>query len=265
MSSTNIQVTKNYHLFLRHSGENRPLDLKKHKKLMGSMGRYGFLRSYPIVVVRDESNALVVKDGQHRLVIAEELGLPVYWVEESVDFDVAIVNSTPKPWALQDYAQKHAANGLTDYQEGMDFAGRHGLPIGTAFALLAGTVAFTNCRDDFVNGTFVVKDRQWAETVAAIYGPLVAMNKRIKNARFTEACMAACRVAGFDAKRLLANAARCREKLIAYATREEYLRMLEAVYNYGRRQLVNLKFLAIMGMRERAAAKRKAARDKEVA
>ena len=42
-----IQVTKNYKMFA-HSGENRPLDLTKHKKLKESMEKYGFLKSFDI-------------------------------------------------------------------------------------------------------------------------------------------------------------------------------------------------------------------------
>lgn len=82
-----------------------------------------------------------------------------------------------------------------------------------------------------------------------------------KGARLTEACMAACRVPGFDAKRLLAGAERCRERLVPYATRDAYLDLLETLYNWGRKQLVGLKALAVMALRERRpAGPRKVAR-----
>src|SRR5262245_22388251 len=103
MTKRTIQTTRNYRLFERHEGENRPLNLKKHKKLIESMKRYGFLACFPLVCVRDPDGRLVVKDGQHRLAIAEMLALPVYWIEEAVDFDVAVINCTSKIWALKDY------------------------------------------------------------------------------------------------------------------------------------------------------------------
>lgn len=251
MSSKKIQSTRNYRLFVRHSGENRVLDVKKHKKLMESMKLYGFLESFPIVCCRDDKGQLVVKDGQHRLMIAETLNLPVHWVEESVDFDVAIVNSTSRIWQLRDYAQKYAANGVKCYQEGIDFAERHGLPIGTAFALLAGTTSFNNCQEAFVKGEWKVKDREWADAVAGTYAPLVKMSPAVRNARFIEACMAACRVKDFDPSRLIAGAERCREKLVGYSTRDAYLDMIEAVYNFGRKHLVGVKAAAVMAMRDR--------------
>ncbi len=245
-----IQATTNYKQFVR-SEDNRPTDPKKHKKLLESMKLYGFLECYPIVVYRDKNDKLIVKDGQHRLLFAEELKLPVYWVEEKVDFDVAVVNSTARVWVLKDYAEKYANAGIEAYAEGLDFAALHNLPIGTAFSLLAGTTGFGNCQEVFVSGDFQVKDRPWADAVANIYSGLVTMSPDIKNARFIEACMAVCRVKEFDHRRLLLSAKRCRDKLVPYSTREAYLDMVEEVYNFGRSQHFGLKAAAINAMRER--------------
>lgn len=256
MSGRKVQATKNYRMFCR-SGENRPLDLKKHQKLLESMKLYGFLACFPIVCVRDSTGQLIVKDGQHRLAIAESIGLTVHWLEEEVDFDVAVINCTSKTWVLRDYAQKFAANGNAEYQIGLDFADRHHLPVGTAFALLAGTTGFSNCDTAFLDGSFQVKDQPWANAVAGIYSPLVARSPSLRHARFLEACMACCRVASFDSKRLLQNAERCRDKLVSYSTRDAYLDMLEAVYNFGRVKLVGLKIEAVLAMRERNVANKK--------
>lgn len=245
-----IQSTTNYRLFTR-SAENRPTDLKKHKRLIESMRKYGFLKCFPVVVRRGPNGALVVKDGQHRLVVAEMLGLAVHYVEEETDFDVAEINCTAKTWRLQDFAQKHMANGLKPYQTGLEFAAEHGLPIGTAFSLLAGTTNFSNIQAAFIDGTYAVKDRPWADAVANVYGPFVVINPSLKTARFVEACMAVCRVKAFNRKRLLENAQRCRGKIVGYATRDEYLNMLEQIYNYGRKDLLGLKAEAVMAMRNR--------------
>jgi hypothetical protein len=137
LTGRKVNVTRDYRLFSR-SMDNRIVKLKKHKTLERSMKQYGFLSCFPIICYRDEHKKLIVKDGQHRLAFAESLGLPVYWIEQDVDFDVAIVNSTAKVWAVRDYAEKYAANGLNDYQEGLEFADSHKLSVGNAFALLAG-------------------------------------------------------------------------------------------------------------------------------
>lgn len=256
MATRKVQATKNYRMFGR-SDENRPLDLRKHKKLFDSLKLYGFLPSFPIVCFRDSKGQWIVKDGQHRLAIAESLGLTVYWIEETTDFDVAVINGTPKTWALRDFAQKWAANGKADYQAGLDFADQHHLPVGIAFSLLGGTTSLGNIQPAFGDGTFRIKDRKWADSVAGIYSPLVDFSAALKSARFIEACMAVCRVDDFDPKRLLANAERCREKLVSYSTRDAYLDMLETVYNFGRKQLVGLKSQAVMALRDRCAVKPK--------
>lgn len=245
-----ISTTKNYRLFAR-SADNRALCLKKHKKLYDSMRMYGFLSCFPLACSRDESGSLIVKDGQHRLAIAEELGLPVHYVEEAVEFDVAVINCTPKTWALRDYAEKFSANGSKDYQEGVEFADLYKLPIGTAFALLAGTASFGNVQASFVDGAFKIKDREWAESVASTYSAIVAMSDQVRNARFVDACMAACRTEGFDVTRMVRGAERCREKLVAYSTRDAYLEMMEVIYNFGRKQLVPLKIMAQQAMKDR--------------
>lgn len=253
-ASKKIQATKNYRLFQK-SEDNRPTDLKKHKKLIESMRLYGFLKCFPIVVSRDSDGKLIVKDGQHRLAVAEMLGLTVYWIEEETDFDIAVINCTAKIWQLKDYALKHALNGHKQYQEGLDFADQHRLPLGTAFALLAGTTSFCNCESQFVDGTFKIKDRSWADAVAGIYGALCMMQPALKKNTFIEACMALCRIEGFDSKRLLSGAEGCREKLINYGTRDAFLGMLEECYNFRRtsKNLFPLKLQAIATMRDRNA------------
>lgn len=250
MSKSNIVTTRNYRLF-KYDLENRQLQLKKHKRLKESMKQYGFLRCFPIACYRNGKRDLVVKDGQHRLAFAEELGLPVHYIVEDVDFDIATVNGTPIKWTPKDYADKHAANGKSDYAEGIEFCNRHRIPIGTGFSLLAGTTNFSNIEQAFREGRFKVKDREWADKVASTYSAVVAMSSEVRNARFIEACMAVCRLGEFDQDRLLHSAKRCRDKLISYSTRDAYLDMMEEVYNFGRKNLVPIKMPAIQAMRER--------------
>lgn len=264
MSARVIKSTRNYKLFTR-SDDNRDVNMAKHKKLKESMRRYGFLPCFPIVCCR-VGGGLEVKDGQHRLAIAEELSLEVCYVEEAVEFDVAAVNCTAKTWQLQDYAEVYARNGNEHYAEGLRFKAHYRLACGSAFAILAGTTAFCNIQDDFVGGRFVVKDREWAHKVANTYAPMVSLSKSLNTARFMEACMACCRVEGFDVARLLQGAERQRHRLLSYSTRDAYLAMMEEVYNFGRKQLFGLKAAATQAMRDRmppgvaamVAAKKKA-------
>lgn len=247
-----IQVTKDYRLFKR-SDENRPLDMSKHRNLEAQMKRYGFLPTFPAVCFRDKKGNLIVKDGQHRLAIAETLGLPVYWVEASEDFDIADINSTARTWTINDYVQRFAAAGIKDYADAIAFAGSYKLPVNTACGLLAGHSTSSNVADDIKNGTFKVVDLAYATMVAGTYAELIRMCPEIKHAKLLQACVAVARVEDFDAKRLISGATRCREKLVSYSTREGFLDMLEDIYNFGRSRLVPLKMQAMIVMKERNA------------
>lgn len=249
MAKSNITTTKNYRMFVI-SGENRPLNIKKRKRLRDSMKEYGFLRSYPLSCFRSNGK-LHVKDGQHRLAIAEELGLPVHYCVDDVDYDIAKVNCTQEKWTVRDFAMRFATAGNKHYQEGLDFTDRHNLPIGIAFSLLAGTVNWSNIREAFVSGSFKIVDRSYADGVASIYNALTVLSKDLRNARVLEACMCVCRVKKFDANRLISGAKRRREKLVSYSTKDACLEMLEEVYNFGRKELFPLKIEAIQSMRDR--------------
>jgi hypothetical protein len=252
MAAPKVQITKNYRLFQR-STDNRPADEAKHRRLQKSMEKNGFLEAFPIVCRRDTNKHLVVVDGQHRLLFAESLQLPVYYIVTDQDFSIPEINNSSRGWVVYDYAKNFAERGCVDYQEVLDFHELHGIPIGISAALLSGTTGYSNVSNAFVNGSYAVKDREWAHKVATVYSSLVRLNRSLRSTRLIEACMSACRVDAFNGKRLLQNAERCRDKLVPYSTRDAYLDMLEEVYNYGRKQLFGLKAAATMAMRARSA------------
>lgn len=257
MEHRKINATKDYSIFNR-GPENRPTDVKKRRRLIESMKEYGFLPCFPVVCYRDSKKHLIVKDGQHRLAIAEMLGLTVYWVEESYDFDPAKVAGGVTKWSLPDYAGRWAANGRQDYQDLLDFSANYNLPIGTSAALLGGSMAFRGVSDDFYNGDFVTKDKAWAERVGTVYSAIKVLARNIVNSRLGLAIMSVCRVKGFDPHRLIKNAERVREKLVSYSTKEAYLDMLEEIYNYSAKNLVPLKIEVMKREREEEAKEAKA-------
>jgi len=215
------------------------------------MEQSGFLCCFPVVCVRDEHKNLVVLDGQHRLAFAETLGLVVWYIVMPDGFDIPTVNNTQEKWTTRNFAETYAAKGKKAYQEGLEFADRHGIAVGTAFGLLAGTSSWTNASSDYYTGNFKIKDRAWAESVGTLYSHLVSLSPCLKNVRLLEACMCVARVEGFDPQRLIGGADRCREKLTSYSTRDAYLELLEELYNFGRKSLVGLKIAAITIMRDR--------------
>lgn len=258
MAAKKINHTSNYDLF-HYGDDNRPLAMEQHGSLLESMRKYGFLSSFPISVVRDRKGRLIVKDGQHRLAIARQLGIGVYWIEEEVDYDVAEVSTTSKAWKPLDYAKKYATQGLPDYIEALDFATDRKIVPSIAFALLSGRGTFNSeVRAEFQSGEFRVTHRAWADNVARLFVGMTQVNRKLRASNFMLACAAVCRVPDFDCARMLSAAAKCREKLGQYSTRDAFLAMLESVYNFNRSAKVPLKFLAIQVTNEVKAQKRPA-------
>ena len=251
MATQAIMTTKNYRMFCV-SEENRPLDLSRRKALRDSMKSYGFLKSFPLSCYRDRNKKLVVKDGQNRLGIAEELGLPVHYFIEDVDYDIATVNNAQQKWTLNDYAMKWAAQEKEHYVTLLAFLESHSMPIGLGMALLCG---HSHMHGDLVRrfkaGNFKVLDYEFADRVAGVYSQLVELAKDIKSRNCLAAVIAAMRVPGFDCKRLVDGAKKRPEKLKSYSTRDSYLEMIEEVYNFNRAKLVPIKVPALQIMRER--------------
>lgn len=262
MSDRRIKHTKNYKLFERMD-DNRILDAAKRHDLMQSMRTYGWIPSFPAVCKLMPNGSIGIKDGQHRFAIAETLGIDVFYVIEDIDFDIALVNQAQRCWKILDYAQRFAAAGNQNYRDALDFRERNRLPVGIAFALMAGHTNFGNITAEFRSGTYKIRDRQWAEKVASVYVPLSNASKSVRNSRCLEACMAICRISEFEVPRMLRNLERCREKLVAYSTRMAYLDMLEEIYNFRRHAAFPLKIKAINEMKKRNAAE--AAREKKQA
>jgi hypothetical protein len=247
-----LNVTKDYSLF-HHDPANRPLELPAHLPLKRLMDKWGFLPEFPIVCYR-KNGKLYIKEGQHRHAFAEELGLPIYWIETNSDYDISEIQAGMKKWSVANYAGRWAAAGIKDYEECIAFADRYGLQMGHAAALLSGVVNASLIRRKFQDGEFRVTDRKWADSVGSMYSEIVALEKAVKSSRFLEACMAVCRVPDFEPARFIHNAKKCRDRLIAYSTRDSYLEMIEEIYNRGRQTLLGVKAAATMAMRERNVA-----------
>lgn len=250
--ATNIQSTKNHKQFKQ--GVNRHIDISKHRALRESMKRYGFIKSFPIIVSRNGGSQFVIKDGQHRWAIAEELGLPVHFVIDDTDFDVAEINCTSKSWGLIDYVMRYAEAGNKHYQDLLEFSQAHKMPLSISASIMRdNTTRAGRVSDEVRSGQFVVKNREFADTVASLYRTMCLKCKDLQGQNFAMACAAVCRVPDFDPGRLISNAERCREKLVSYATRDAILGMFEEIYNHGRVKLVGLKAAALMELRERSA------------
>lgn len=247
-----IRETSNYSKF-RLLEENRDVDLShpRTKALAESMVEYGWLDSFPMTVAPTKNGHYVIKDGQHRLAIAKEFGLPAKYVIETRDIDIPKLQQTSKAWSVKDYAMSFAKSGKCEYQEILDLY--HNTPISLTLcaAFLCNTSVFSNIEKSFYQGTYRVKTREKAYHVATIFSTLVDIQPQVKQQNLAKAIWGAYHVPSFDSRRLIENVSRKPSLLICDKTQKGFVAAIEDAYNFGRRDKLPLKFYIEETMKNR--------------
>lgn len=130
---TDILKTTNYDMFKFHPS-NREINKANLKHVVNSIKACNMLEFRPIVV---DSN-MSVMDGQHRLLAAKELSLPIYYQVKhtSTHEDIVLLN-IQKRWNSEDYFNYHASLGNVGYQKVIDFAKKHGASVGEVWSNIA--------------------------------------------------------------------------------------------------------------------------------
>lgn len=83
------------------------------KKLVDYMARRNLLEYYPIIVDHD----MVVYDGQRRLVAAQKLGLPIYYIKlQNVSMSmIARAGGVDLRWSMRNYLDHFVKRGYAEY------------------------------------------------------------------------------------------------------------------------------------------------------
>lgn len=255
-----MKTTTNYDMFTLEQ-ENRDVDLrdKETKNLAESMVEFGWFDAFPLMCVK-KGRKLVVKDGQHRLAIAREFGIPVKYVVISGDIpDVAWLQQTSKKWKPKDYASRYAKAGNDHYIQLIAFFERYGIPLTMSAAILANTTTFANTSDRFYRGRYQIKSRRIATELAECWQELVDTNKVFKKLQSVKALWSCFHVDYFDPERLIAGAHRHGGAIKNMATADGFLELFEELYNFGRKGRAPLRFDAIEAMKSRHPCGRRAA------
>lgn len=113
--------------------------LKTNERLKTSMKVFGWMKSRPMIV----NPRFEIIDGQHRLMIARELEIPVYYSVEPTDNRaqdenlMITLNKTQSVWNLSDYIQHHATKGVAFHKEVKAFEEEFRLGISNSISLCA--------------------------------------------------------------------------------------------------------------------------------
>ena len=243
-----LKTTKNYDLF-SYDRTNRPVDIAKHRKLYRSMEKYGYIKSYPMTV-RKENGGLVIDDGQHRHAIAKKLDKPVYYVVVDEQISIPEINSTSVGWNSQTYVDSYAKRGFRQYQTLLWFQKEYGLPLNICASLLNSGGYGGNTTRLLRDGKFKVTDQHFAQRVAVTINKISKYYKRAKKFGFVGAVVAISRIKDVDIDRLIKSIEKHPHKLLDYTKTEAVLQNLEEVYNFGRQKLYPLAINAKNAMKK---------------
>lgn len=113
----NIKSTTNYSQF-HHLTEQRKIDPTRVRSLKRAVTLKNLLSCNPIIVKSFYDNKLYVMEGQHRLEVAKELNLPIYYIiDNTIEInDIILLNTNRVNWKLKDYLKFHEGKGNESYK-----------------------------------------------------------------------------------------------------------------------------------------------------
>ena len=239
----NLQIDSTFDLdqFKQIDG-NRIVDNNHVNRLKNSIIQNGMLIN-PIIVNR----RMEVIDGQHRLAAAKLAKSFIYFIvaKNYTLEDVQTLNANQKKWAFNDYLESYAQLGLEDYKQLMDFQKR--FPFLTATALLS--VASGKRSHNGKNGKTSFKDGNWkfgdvkkAEEVANKILDFEPYFPGWKSQRFIGSLMKMFDHHNYDHSIMLQRLAAQPSAMHECATRDQYIDLMESIYNYRSRNKVSLKY-----------------------
>jgi hypothetical protein len=235
-----IHSTTNYEQFDFHEF-NRAVDDAHLRRLKTHIKKHGLVQ--PILVTKDG----MVIDGQHRLHICRELGIPVlYIVRTEMDMqDVVSLNNMSKRWTVLDKVRSFAAQGNENYVRLIGLWEKckeidPKITIRTASMLAQGSAARKYDESGSMNlgvGTWEFRDTT-ENAMKRLY--ILCQFKRwpfyLKNNFVTALLRCVRTVEDFDWKELLKKAEMNPQMFMHAGTTQEYMRMFERVYNHKKRK-----------------------------
>lgn len=247
-----IQYTKDYARF-EMDAQNR--DPRPDKTLEASFRQYGYLPEYPLICSRNGGGKLHIHAGHHRYLMAQRFDTGVWYmvVEPRLTIFEREASSHSR-WSVEDFMTAYAKAGNEEYIQALTFAKEHNLSPAVAAIILRGDTSVGTAHAPLKNGTFAVRDREFAEAVVAISDDLYALGVPFATSRsFVMALAQLVRVEEFKPAWLVQRATLYAAQLRKRPSIDDYLEEIEAFYNYGLRsdQRLPLAHLA-----KQAAAKR---------
>ena len=185
----------------------------------------------PIIV--NENNQVI--DGQHRLEVCRQLNLPVYYIINPGYGikEIQKLNTHMKNWNVDDYLKCYCGQGLEDYIEYKEFRAKYGFGHQESLAFLMGSTS--NFSKIFNDGNLKIKSLKEAEIAAQKVSQFAEFYKGYRRKSFVFAVLSLLKHPEYDHIEMLKKVQMQQRNMIRCANTEQYLALLEEIYNFHKR------------------------------
>jgi len=240
MNQIQVQTTKDYSLFKVLNG-NRDVNQLHLSRLRESMKKQHLIS---ILIVNEKFEII---DGQHRYLISQELNLPInYIVAKKYGLkEVQVLNANMKNWQVVDYVNGYCDLGYKDYEIYRDFVADYGFSHLLAVLLLSGKHqggGKVSSTTKFKEGLFKVKDLNNAKRIAEKLKMIEPYYKGFMRRSFFLAMYSMFVNENFEFTEFLGKLKQQPTTLQDCTNITQYKVLIEEIYNYRRKEKVNLRF-----------------------
>ena len=234
--STQVHTTTDYFLFKSIEG-NRNKNLLHINRLKKSMSE-----NYLFTVIIVNENYEII-DGQHRFDVIKELNLKLnYIICKGYGLnEVHILNQNSKTWNADDYLTGYCNLGYKDYLTYSEFKNKYDLGHNETMSLLSGVPNKIDI-DIFYAGSFKVKSLTFAQETIEKILMIEPYYKSVKRRAFIYAMMSLFKNKKFEYTEFLQKIKLQPTALQDCTNTTNYKILIEEIYNYRRREKVNLRY-----------------------
>lgn len=238
LSSNQVHTTTDYFLFRSIEG-NRNKNLMHINRLKKSMAE-----NYLFTVIIVNENYEII-DGQHRFDVISELNLPLHYIvcKGYGLNEVHILNQNSKTWNSDDYLTGYCNLGYKDYLLYKEFQENYGFGHNECMHILCGhSAGGTFIKELFNTGKFKVKNYEAACTIAEKILLIAPYYEGFKRRSFIFAMLNLFKNPNFEYTEFIGKLKLQPTAMTDCTTVESYITLIEEIYNYRRREKVNLRF-----------------------
>lgn len=238
MYNNQIEQTKDYSQFKSLEG-NRDINRLHYNRLLKSMAdKYLFT----LIIVNEHYEII---DGQHRFEVIKELGLPMYYIVcngYGVN-EVQILNQNSKNWTTDDFMNGYCDMNIEDYILYRKFKKKYKFGHNETQAMLQGKPTHGGAiAIEFKNGNFKATHYEeacvLADKIYQVREYYDGFNRRF----FILAMLKLFDNDNFNFDEFLHKLAIQPYSLVDCVSTDQYVMLIEEIYNYKRRTKVGLRY-----------------------